>query len=120
MVQSEPEWIQAKVSGNQFENGQKQNIIVIPFLTSSNGWAIDPFGMTPTMAYLLKRVGFDAMLIQRTHYSVKKYLGKNKDLEFLWRQHWGKKITLRRFNEEMIHLFPQPAPCNNLNYRVNK
>lgn len=60
-------------------------------VTPTSSWSIDPFGQSATMPLLLKESGFQNLLIQRTHYSVKKRLAQQKELEFRWRQLWGKK-----------------------------
>lgn len=75
-----------------------ETIGVIP----KNSWAIDPFGYSSTMAYLLRRMGFENMLIQRTHYELKKELALNKNLEYIWRQAWDAEETTDIF----VHMMP--------------
>ena len=57
-------------------------------VTPRSSWSIDPFGQSATMPYILKNSGFENLLIQRTHYVVKKNLAMKKQLEFRWRQLW--------------------------------
>uniref|UniRef100_A0AAY4BFA8 Alpha-mannosidase n=1 Tax=Denticeps clupeoides TaxID=299321 RepID=A0AAY4BFA8_9TELE len=54
-----------------------------------SGWAVDPFGHSATMPYLLKKANITSMLIQRVHYSIKKHFSSTRSLEFMWRQSWG-------------------------------
>lgn len=57
--------------------------------TPKSSWSIDPFGQSSVMPIILKGSGFENLLIQRTHYEVKKYLARSRNLEFRWRQFWG-------------------------------
>lgn len=57
-------------------------------VTPRSGWAVDPFGHSPSMTYILKGAGLEDMVIQRVHYAVKKHFAKQQTLEFAWRQSW--------------------------------
>ncbi|WCJ20886.1 Alpha-mannosidase 2 [Euphorbia peplus] len=87
--------IEQITEGNMWLN---ETIGVVP----KNSWAIDPFGYSSTMAYLLRRMGFENMLIQRTHYELKKELALHKNLEYVWRQSWDAAETTDIF----VHMMP--------------
>jgi alpha-mannosidase II len=59
-------------------------------------WSIDPFGLSSTMAWLVRAANISEAVIQRVHYSVKKHLAQTKQLEFRWRQLWGEHNTYVR------------------------
>ena len=49
------------------------------------GWQIDPFGHSSSTPTLFSRIGFDAMVINRIHFSLKDRLKRDADMEFMWR-----------------------------------
>ncbi|CAJ0596739.1 unnamed protein product [Cylicocyclus nassatus] len=88
-------------------------------------WSIDPFGLSPSIPYLLTAANITNAAIQRVHYSVKKHLAKKKQLEFMWRQLWGAhgKQDMRThlfpfYSYDVPHTCgPNPAVCCQFDFR---
>lgn len=73
----------------RFDLNLKPGLPSIIGVTPHSAWAVDPFGHSATMPYMLKRSNLTSMLIQRVHYSIKKHFASTRSLEFMWRQGWG-------------------------------
>lgn len=55
-----------------------------------HAFSIDPFGYSPTMAYLYKLSGVKSIFLVRINDPIRMYLARHRSLEFFWRQTWGK------------------------------
>lgn len=65
----------------------KRTFNIIPRVS----WAIDPFGHSSTMNYLLTELGFKGAVIQRINIGWKQRMAWNMTGDFVWKANWQKK-----------------------------
>ena len=76
--------VEQMIEGHQW---LQENLGIKP----ENSWSLDVFGYSSSLAYILKRAGYDHMVILRINKFLKEYLQGKNLLEFQWRQNWDMK-----------------------------
>lgn len=90
-----------------------------------NSWQIDPFGHSASIAYLLNKIGFNNMVIQRIHHAFKWHLALKQNLEFQWQQYWDPHKTHTAFCHATPYTYygikwtcgPEQNACLNFDFR---
>jgi len=67
------------------------------------GWAIDPFGHSPTMPNVLQQMGIEGIVVNRAHRQVKEGFRANKHLEFYWQ---GESANSSASFNMLTHMLP--------------
>ncbi|XP_035705590.1 alpha-mannosidase 2x isoform X2 [Folsomia candida] len=94
-------------------------------VTPNISWAIDPFGHGPTMPYLMKLAGVDKLVVQRTHFGWKKYLGAKRYGNFNWVPRWDTNADYKMLTHHAPYDIyttkhtcgPNPLVCLRLDFR---
>ncbi|XP_060068985.1 alpha-mannosidase 2-like [Ylistrum balloti] len=97
-------------------------------ITPNVSWAVDPFGHSSTMTYLLQRSNLQKMVIQRVSYAVKQHLASEKNLEFYWTQAWDQSHSTAGLCHMMPFLSyavpfscgPDPQVCCKMDFTNSK
>ncbi|PAA93761.1 hypothetical protein BOX15_Mlig010811g1, partial [Macrostomum lignano] len=71
----------------------------------NSSWQIDPFGHSSSLSYIYRKAGFRRQLVQRVHYSVKKRLARQRQLEFRWKQLWDPQVA-EPGSDMLCHMMP--------------
>ncbi|KAI6171073.1 Glycosyl hydrolase family 38 protein [Aphelenchoides bicaudatus] len=107
------------IEGHEFLRNQLQ-------YKPQSHWSIDPFGLSSTLAKLVKSSNLTHMAIQRVHYSIKKFLSQTKQLEFRWRQLYAGESDDTDIRTHMFPFYsydvphtcgPDPSVCCQFDFR---
>lgn len=72
-------------------------------------WQVDPFGHSSITPMLLGQIGFEGIVINRIHHTLKEHFKRNRQLEFVWR---SADVNATRLLTHVLHShYSAPHVC---------